>query len=131
MPDEAELELTAPPGFASAEEFRDRILAALAEREDKVSIAAVNGNRDVVGMNAHALPRVRSLASVEPRRQLKPRVACRDKWKRIEALTRLHHFLRAYREAWRALRLGDRDALFPAGTYWLRIAYGVRCTAPS
>jgi hypothetical protein len=57
-------------------------------------------------------------------------VAGRDKWKRVEALSRLVDFLRSYREAWVALRAGARDVLFPAGTYWLRVAYGVRCAAP-
>jgi hypothetical protein len=58
-------------------------------------------------------------------------VAGRDKWKRVEALSRLQDFLRAYRDAWEALRAGARDVLFPAGTYWLRVAYGVSCAAPA
>ncbi len=67
----------------------------------------------------------------EPRRRLKPRVACRDKWKRIEALNRLAKFLHAYREALAAWRKGIRNALFPPGTYLLRLTHGVRCAAMS
>ena len=63
-------------------------------------------------------------------RKLNPRVAARDKWKRIEALGRLAEFVEAYRAAWTRLKAGIRDVLFPAGTYWLRVAHGARCLAP-
>ena len=63
----------------------------------------------------------------EPRRKLNPRVAARDKWKRIEALSRLVGFLRAYRDALSALRAGVRDVVFPTATYLLRIEHGVQC----
>ena len=63
--------------------------------------------------------------------ELNPRVAARDRWKRIEALSRLVDFLRAYRSAWRARRAGDADVLFPPGTYQLRIEHAVRCAAPA
>ncbi len=63
----------------------------------------------------------------EPRRGLNPRVAGRDKWKRIEALGRLVDFLRAYRVAWKARRAGAEDALFPHGTYLLRVLHDVPC----
>jgi hypothetical protein len=50
---------------------------------------------------------------------LNPHVACKDKWGRIEALGRLKEFLEAYREAWNAFKSGDKDVVFPAGTYWM------------
>jgi len=46
-------------------------------------------------------------------------------------LSRLTEFLRAYRDAWSAMRAGVRDVLFPAGTYALRVFHGVRCAAPA
>jgi putative transposase len=69
--------------------------------------------------------------SDEPRRGLNPRVACRDKWKRIEALARLGEFVSAYRRAWRAWRAGVVGVLFPAGTYLVRVTHGVDCVAPA
>jgi hypothetical protein len=63
----------------------------------------------------------------EPRRGLNPRVAARDKWKRIEALGRLVEFLRTYRAAWAARCSGEANVIFPAGTYLLRVAHGVPC----
>jgi len=58
-------------------------------------------------------------ASFEPRRNLRPRVAARCQWARIEALRRNQDFVEDYaaaRQAWRA----GAAVTFPAGTYWLR-----------
>jgi putative transposase len=65
----------------------------------------------------------------EPRRGLSPRIAGRDKWKRIEALGRLVEFLRAYRLAWKARRFGVANVCFPHGTYLLRVLHDVPCAA--
>lgn len=56
-------------------------------------------------------------------------MAGRDRWKRIEALARLRTFLAEYREAWRAFAGGAREAVFPSGTYWMRVTYGAACCA--
>ena len=62
-----------------------------------------------------------------PRRTLRPRVAGKDRWRRLEALRRLKDFQVAYREAYEAWRAGNRDVVFPAGTYALRVHAGVTC----
>jgi putative transposase len=132
MPDSAELVLTTPPGFSSAQEFQALVAPALRELEEERRREFHRTQRAFLG-RARALaqkPFARP-APGEPRRQLSPRVAARDKWKRIEALSRLGDFLRAYRRAWRARRSGDHDFLFPAGTYQLRIEHAVRCAAPA
>jgi len=130
MPETAELELFTPPGFDSPADFRDRLAQALAVLEEQAQRnlsakgQAFLGQRRVLAQKPTGRP-----ATGEPKRRLSPRVAGRDKWKRVEALSRLAEFRDAYRKAWQALRDGLRDALFPAGTYWLRVAYGVRCAA--
>lgn len=125
LPESVKLELTAPPGFASAEEFREALRNALSERE-----AAERKDKAFLGASRvlAQLPTARPKPN-EPRRGLNPRVAARDKWKRIEALGRLVGFLSAYREAWEARRAGKRTAVFPAGTYLLRVLHGVPCAA--
>ena len=131
MPETAELELTCPPGFDSPADYRDRLLAATAASEERAAAALASEGRGFIGLRGVLVQRpTRRPQPGEPRRELRPRVAGRDKWKRVEALRRLLDFLRAYREAWVGLRGGAHDALFPAGTYWLRVAYGVRCAAP-
>jgi REP element-mobilizing transposase RayT len=128
MPATAELVVTAPPGFESPQTFRDRVVDAVAVRESTASASAGAARRTflgiakVVGQDPAARP-----TDAEPRRALNPRIAARDRWKRIEALTRLRAFLDRYRAAWRARRAGDLAAIFPRGTYLMRIAHGVPC----
>ena len=128
MPEAIPLELTTPPGFAVPGDFQSLLASALAAREEQAALELSSEGRAFLGQKRVLAqsPRARPPQG-EPRRKLKPRVAGRDKWKRIEALGRLSEFLRAYREAWTALKAGVRDAIFPAGTYWLRVAHGVRC----
>jgi REP element-mobilizing transposase RayT len=129
-PETAELELVGPPGFGSAEDLRQQLARALATREEQARQEAAAEGRSFLGALAvlaqkpFGRPR-----SNEPRGGLKPRVASRDKWKRIEALGRLKAFLTEYREAWRAFKDGARTTVFPEGTYWMRVAYGVACAA--
>src|SRR5689334_5913108 len=114
MPDSAELVLSTPPGFASAAEFQALVAAALGDLEERHRREFREAQRGFLG-RARALaqkPFARP-APGEPRRQLNPRVAARDKWKRVEALSRLREFLCAYRSAWRARRSGEHGALFP------------------
>jgi REP element-mobilizing transposase RayT len=125
LPELASLQLTAPPGFGSAEAFREELAAALAEREAQARRDAKGGFLGVARVLAQK-PTARP-APGEPRRTLNPRVAARDKWKRMEALGRLVEFLRSYRSAWAARRAGRADAIFPCGTYLLRVVHGVPC----
>jgi REP-associated tyrosine transposase len=123
LPEKVALQLEPPLGF-TAVEFCEQVAAALEEREE-------NAAKDV-GTKFLGVARVLSQKptdcpkSGEPRRNLNPRVAARDKWKRIEMLGRLVDFLRAYREAWAERRKG-RHAVFPCGTYLLRVLHGVPC----
>jgi putative transposase len=125
LPETATLRLTLPPGFDSVNEFRDKLTAALAEKEgDAVRNARgwFLGVARVLGQKPTGRP-----SSGEPRRTLNPRVAARDKWKRIEVLGRLKEFLTAYRSAWVARRAGKPDVTFPSGTYLMRVLHGVPC----
>jgi hypothetical protein len=123
MPDSVVLAFSRPRGFEqmTAADFAalvtDRIRQfeqqAASERHRKGT--GVLGRRLVLRQTWRTRPRDR-----EPRRALNPRVAARSKWSRIEALLRNRAFRDAYLAA-RALFVGGvRDALFPAGTYWLR-----------
>jgi len=100
------------------------VLADLRQRvaEVEAGIAAdrqrtgqrVYGRRAVLQQSWRGQP-----TSFEPRCNLRPRVAARNKWARIEALLRNRAFIVAYkaaREGWR----GGATVMFPAGTYWLR-----------
>ena len=132
MPPSADLALHCPPGFASVEEFRERLQEALAELEaqaaEKLEAEGRSflGVRRVLAQNPDARP-----TSREPRRGLNPRVASRNESKRIEALRRLKEFAVAYREALADWRRGIRDVIFPPGTYQMLRFHAVRCAAPA
>jgi len=124
MPELAELRLTVPPGFESAAAFREELAAALEGIERQHAGAPVLGAAKVRAQSPWARP-----AAGEPRRRLRPRVAGRDRWKRVEVLGRLVAFLEDYRQAWRRWSAGDRLAVFPAGTYGLRVCHGAVCSS--
>ncbi|HEU4727559.1 MAG TPA: hypothetical protein VFT22_06715 [Kofleriaceae bacterium] len=120
MPKEVEMRLSVPeelgPSAEVLAELRDRIdaIEAACATERQRTGRRVAGRRAVLTQSWHARPN-----TVEPRRELRPRVAARSKWSRIEALLRNKAFVTAYaraRDAWRA----GVNAAFPAGTYWLR-----------
>ncbi len=124
------LELCIPPGFDSADAFRVALEPALASLEDEA--IRDHGSRGVGFLGAARVRAQRPWArpaSGPPRRQMSPRIASHDKWKRIEALCRLGEFVSAYREALARFCAGCRDACFPCGTYLLRVRHGVRCEA--
>jgi len=120
MPDALELPLTLPaelgPAAAVCSELRDRVRAVELERaaERARTGRRVLGRRAVLAQSWCEGP-----VTVELRRNLRPRIATRSQWPRIEALLRNRAFAADYaraRDQWR----NGLPAVFPAGTYWLR-----------
>jgi len=139
VPESVTLELTRPPFFSEEtdEEFARRLGEAVEAREESIRARfreekrKFQGTRKIRAQSHLDAPRTR-----EPRRNLNPRVACRDKWKRIAALQANQQFLKDYRAALKEfcerVKRKSRDALeviFPRGTYWMRVHHGVRCEA--
>jgi len=125
MPETVTLELTVPPELGDHDEMvrdvRERVAAVEAAH---AQLRADTGRR-VLGRRRVLLQSWReSPTSREPRRNLRPRVAARSKWARVEALQRNREFLDAYREA-RHAWLSGQPIPFPIGTYWLRRFVGV------
>jgi hypothetical protein len=67
-------------------------------------------------------------SSVEPRRRLRPAVACRNKERRVAELGALRAFRAAYRQARLRFVAGERRVIFPFGTYRFALL-GARCAA--
>jgi putative transposase len=128
LPESEQLRLVVPPGFSSPEAFRDALAERLAAREKAAALELKAQGRRFMGVRRVLAQRhTDSPAAGEPRRGLDPRVAARDKWKRIEALARLTTFLSDYRAALKQYRGGLRDVVFPEGTYLFRVSFGVAC----
>ena len=124
LPEHVDLELKVPAGFPSTQEFRVQLQAELSRQEQAAREvnSAFLGEARVRAQSPFARPR-----PGEPRRQLSPRVAARDRWKRIELLQRLKSFLADYAEALLVWREGKVDPVFPAGTYMMRVMHGATC----
>lgn len=124
LPEAIDLELPVPLGFESAEAFRSQLEAAVAAREAEARRKNVGflGVSRVLAQRPLDRPRTE-----EPRRALSPRIASRDRWRRLELAERLKAFLAAHREALLAWRDGQRDVVFPPGTYLMRVAHGAAC----
>jgi REP element-mobilizing transposase RayT len=132
MPPVAGLQLHPPPGFEDVGAFVELVLEQLRIAEDGSATKLEAEGRSFLGV-ARVLaqkPTGRPTPG-EPRRGLDPRVARRNKWKRIEELLRLGEFRDTYRNALAAWKAGTRGAIFPAGTWWMRVQHGVCCSAPS
>jgi REP element-mobilizing transposase RayT len=125
LPEKVTLHISRPPGFQSTEALRRDLSASVAEREKRA--ARKHGGTFLGVARVLAQDPTSKPGSSEPRRGLNPRVAARDKWKRIELLQRLVSFLRAYHTAWLALRAGRQRVTFPYGTYHLRVQHDVPC----
>ncbi len=57
---------------------------------------------------------------------MNPRIACKDKWLRIDAIKREQSFQQEYRQAYDSYQAGNRDVVFPAGTFWMKEQFDVR-----
>lgn len=132
-PEEAQLELIRPPGFdhISNRELAALIDGAIERAEEKlrkyfeVSGKRFVGRRQILRQRPGDSPRSPGKPS-----GIAPRIAAKDRCRRAEALRRFQEFVSSYREAYRQWRRGVMNALFPAGTYLLRVQANVRC-APS
>jgi hypothetical protein len=129
LPDVIQLGFRRAPGFERLShdqyvnlvcEQVDMAVAKAAEERREKGIKLL-GRKAVLRQNWNDRPNTH-----EPRRGLSPRVACRNKWARIEALQRNQAFLDQYRGA-RADHLAGHEAVFPVGTWWLCRYAGLTC----
>jgi REP element-mobilizing transposase RayT len=128
-PQTIELRCVRPPGFESltAAAFGKRVLDAITEVETAAAAERCRTGRTVLGRKTVLAQKPSDRPkSHEPRRQLDPNIAARDKWPRIEAILAL----KAFRDDYKKLRsrwLGGDKVRFPAGTWWLRKFAAVAC----
>jgi hypothetical protein len=129
MPEEVTLQAARLEGFEylASEAWSKMIADAVHDAEDSARRERVETGRNIVGRKAilRANP-TDSPNTVEPRRNLRPHVACNNKPLRIAALTALRAFRAAYHQARASFVAGVRDVVFPLGTYAMKLL-GVRC----
>jgi REP element-mobilizing transposase RayT len=133
LPEKVTLVVAAPPAHRDDrgawaarvhEAVRDKERAA---REERLATGGrVAGRRRILAASAFDRP-----TTHEPRGNLRPHVACLNRERRIRELVALRRFRVAHAEARRQFAAGQRDVLFPAGTFQMRVLFGARCAAPS
>ncbi len=129
MPAEVTLRCVVPPELGDGEAIRHSLRERVAKVENHFKERRARTGRPVLGRQRVLRQSWReSPSSNEPRRDLRPRVAARNTWARIEALQRDCQFLIDYAVA-RAAWLAGKPYLFPAGTYWLQRFAGVTVAA--
>lgn len=120
MPEELELHLGLPDDFPEKQAFLAELERRIADVETQHAHERMQSGRRVMGRRSILRQSWRDTpTSREPRRNLRPRVAARDKLERIDALRRNKEWQAAYRSA-RLRWLAGFDVEFPFGTYWLR-----------
>lgn len=130
MPEELELQLGLPDEFPEKEAFLAELERRIAEVEEECARQRMQSGRRVMGRRRILRQSWRDTpTSREPRRNLRPRVAARDKLDRIATLRRNKEWQAEYRGA-RLLWLAGVDVEFPYGTYWLRRFAGVSVKPP-
>lgn len=132
-PAEATLRFVRPPGFdhLTDDELVERIRIATELEEETARRERVRRNIKCVGLTAIE----RQSRYDYPRSQrkhfgMRPRVAAKSKWARIETLQRNRLWDEQYAEAFAQYRAGASDVEFPFGTYKMRVVHGVRCRPP-
>ena len=132
LPPSLRLRITIPPAFRhmGVEGFEELVRRRLKDRSREIREQRAAQGRAYLGREAIlAQANVPYAAPGRARadRGITPRVASKDKWRRIETLQSLVAFRVAYAEAITRWRYGERSVVFPCGTYWMRVRYKVRC----
>jgi putative transposase len=132
-PGEVTLELHRPPGY---DHLSDDELAALIKEQIEAREAAARakaqvagerflGRRGVLEQSRYGYP-----SSDEKRFALRPTVACRSKWHRIERLLADSAWLEEYEACKARVKAGEQNVIFPYGTWKLRVYYRFACDPP-
>jgi len=121
MPASVTLRLVVPPTVGEASVWHSRVRDAVLAREAVLQKQRLSRGIPLLGRKA-----VRAASAFDtpigstPRRELRPFVACKNKWRRIVALDGLRRFRQRYTEARDRFIDGVLIALFPPGTFALR-----------
>jgi hypothetical protein len=128
MPESVSVTFSPPPALAqwSRDEFVRIVQEHVAVVEQEAAARRRHAGTTVIGRKRILAQRWNDRPSdPEPRRQLNPTLACRDKWRRIERLKQNKSFHALYRAAFESFRTG-LAAIFPLGTWSMRFRASIQ-----
>ena len=112
---------------APLEEFRQQLQAAVHERERDLAEAATARGQGFLGMKRVCAQDPETQPASDGYSNSNPKMAATDRESRKARLAAMAAFYEAYHEARTRFLSGDRDVVFPVGTFYLRVRCGVRC----
>jgi len=132
-PGKVTIRITKLPAFAhlSDDEYTKMVVRAVKKREAELRQKAEDDGKTFLGRKAvleqspYDFPK-----TTAEHRKLSPRIKCADPESRIKAFIRLKAWQAAYAHARDRLANGEKDVIFPHGTYWLRLHAAVKCAPP-
>jgi hypothetical protein len=132
LPAEVQISVEAPPAALQVPGWARRL-------RDEIARRVGEARREMKALGRRFVGRAGVLAtSIEERaksREVKwaivPRVAAVIVEARVEMLRVVREFQAAYAGALEAWKAGDRDVVFPAGTWWMGVHHGARVAAPT
>ena len=130
MPAKSQITLVQPPGWEhlSGHEMDTAVRQATWERTLEIRRELKADGRKFLG--AHTVLRQNPFTTLGPKpaeHKPIPHVASSDPKRRKQLKELLRNFRAEYKAALRAFLDGDRDAVFPHGTYHMHRRYNVRC----
>lgn len=128
LPDTAQLVLTAPPIEVHESLCDEVVQKAACAREKEIRDRARREGRSFKGpAKVRSQKITRAPQTPAKRGGISPRVASRERWRRIEVLQRLAQFVAEHRKSRLALLAGLANIVFPTGTYQMARQCGMRC----
>jgi len=129
LPEVVELVLDRPPIMPdlSDEQLRALIRSKLEQREEEVAQERQRRRIKVVGWRRVQSTYYLALPRREEMFARKPTFAASTVAERVHLAKRRRAFLKAYAIARDAFAAGQRDVVFPEGTYLMRVRFNVRC----
>jgi hypothetical protein len=131
LPEFVTFEVGVPPGWEGrVEEARAYFRKELDARVKEIHEIFAAQGRTFMGIEAVLAQDPReSAGDTWPSFGLNPRIACKDRDRRIDAIQGLRAWRAEMREKRRAWKSGKRDVVFPRGAYAMRRFHGARVAA--
>ena len=124
MPETAELIIHQAPGHENLpiHTYEKLIADEISKEEHNIANDMSTAKKTFMGMDAVLRQSHREKPqTIEPRRGMNPRFAARNKELRISAVERYKQFVANYWDALKEWKRGNREVVFPAGTYAMRL----------
>jgi REP-associated tyrosine transposase len=130
IPEKVKFKVTPLPGFEhyTEKQFANFMRKKLLKKQGKTIKKYRKMGKQFLGVHGVLNQDINEQPwTAAPHREMSPQIAEKNKWRRMEMITELKVFQTKYKKAMMKLKLGEKDVVFPAGTYFMRRFFGVKC----